>query len=84
MEHQKLKPSLPARLHPTDRCAPLVGNAALHGSTRSGSKSIQECRRSIRFFVGVEHRYRLGAQRFRAYYKAETKRRECEKEGERE
>lgn len=57
MEHQKLKPSLPARLHPTDRCAPLVGNAALHGSTRSGSKSIQECRRSIRFFVGVEHRY---------------------------
>lgn len=55
--------------------------------TRSGSKSIQECRRSIRFFVGVEHRYRLGAQRFRAYYKAEkreTKRRECEKEGVRE
>lgn len=42
--------------------------------TRSGSKSIQECRRSIRFFVGVEHRYRLGAQRFRAYYKAEKRR----------
>ena len=39
MEHQKLKPSLPARLHPTDRCAPLVGNAALHGSTHGRARN---------------------------------------------